>query len=127
MVILKAIMKQYLRLARFVLPHAWVLAVAGMCMIASSAFSGVSIGMIIPLVDNIIAGKKIALPPTVALPQFLKGAIEAANSMSPMDLLNRMILIVLVLWLLKKFFEFCPTYFLNDASHRVIRDVKNII
>ena len=30
-----------------------MLALAGLCMVASSAFSGVSLGMIIPLVDNV--------------------------------------------------------------------------
>ena len=120
-------MGQYKRLIRFVIPHAWVLALAGVCMVASSAFSGVSMGMIIPLVDNIIAGKKIIIPQGVVLPQFLRYLVDSANSMSPVDLLNRMIIAVLVLWLLKNFFEFCQTYFMNDVSQRVIRDVKNII
>jgi len=47
--------------------------------------------------------------------------------MSPLQLLNDMILIVIVLWLLKSFFEFCQTYLMNDVSQLVIRDVKNII
>ena len=50
-----------------------------------------------------------------------------ANSLTPLQLLNDMILIVIVLWLLKSFFEFCQTYLMNDVSQRVIRDVKNII
>jgi len=120
-------MKQYIRLIKFVLPHAWELALAGLCMIASSAFSGVSIGMIIPLVDNIIAGKKILIPHSEIVPQFIKNLVESANSMTPMQLLNKMIIIVMILWLLKNFFEFCQTYLMNDVSQRVIRDVKNII
>ena len=38
-----------------------VLIMAFLCMVASSAFGGVSIGMIIPLVDNIITGKKMSI------------------------------------------------------------------
>lgn len=120
-------MENYKRLIKFVLPHAWVLALAGFCMVISSAFGGVSISMIIPLVDNIITGKKIAVPPGVTLPPMLQSLIDLANSLTPLQLLNSMILIVIVLWLLKSFFEFCQTYLMNDVSQRVIRDVKNII
>ncbi len=112
---------------KFVLPHAWVLALAGVCMIVSSAFGGVSLGMIIPLVDNIITGKKIIVPHGVNLPPAIKGLIDLANSLTPLQLLNNMIIIVIILWLLKSFFEFCQTYLMNDVSQRVIRDVKNII
>ncbi len=114
-------------MVQFVVPHAWVLALAGVCMVAGSALSGVSIGMIIPLVDNIIAGKKIAVPSGIPLPSFIQALIDKANSMSPMELLNSMIIIVMVLWLLKNVFEFFQSYLMNDVSQRVVRDVKNII
>ncbi|MDD5428776.1 MAG: ABC transporter ATP-binding protein [Candidatus Omnitrophica bacterium] len=120
-------MKNYKRLIKFVFPHAWVLALACLCMIASSAFGGVSIGMIIPLVDNIITGKKIIIPFGVNLPPALQHIVDIANSLSPLQLLNNMILIVIVLWLLKSFFEFCQTYLMNDVAQRVVRDVKNTI
>jgi subfamily B ATP-binding cassette protein MsbA len=120
-------MGQYRRLVRFVIPHAWVLALACFCMIASSAFSGVSMGMIIPLVDNIIAGKKIVIPAGVPLPEFARKIVDATNAMAPMDLLNAMIMIVLSMWLAKTFFEFCQNYFMNDVSQRVIMDIKNKI
>ncbi len=120
-------MTQYNRLIRFVIPHAWILALAGVCMITSSAFSGVSIGMIIPLVDNIITGKKIIIPQGIVLPSVIRNLVDIANNMSPMVLLNKMIIFVMILWLLKNFFEFCQSYFMNDVSQRVIKDVKNII
>ncbi|MCM8760857.1 MAG: ABC transporter ATP-binding protein/permease [Candidatus Omnitrophica bacterium] len=120
-------MSKYARLIRFVLPHAWVLVLAGVCMVATSAFSGVSISMIIPLVDNVIAGKKIVVPGGIALPPALQSLVDKANSMSPMQLLNSLAIIVIILWLLKNFFEFCQTYLMNDVAQRVIRDVKNII
>lgn len=119
--------RQYGRLVRFVLPHVWVLALAGVCMVLTSAFSGVSIGMIIPLVDNIIAGKKIAMPGGIALPHPLQMLVDKANSMTPMHLLNSLIILVLIMWLLKNVFEFFQTYFMNDVAQRVIRDVKNTI
>ena len=120
-------MRRYIRLLKFVLPHAWVLALAGVCMVATSALGGVSLGMIIPLVDNIIAGKKISLPPGIVLPQAIRALVDGVNSMPPMQLLNRMIVMVMALWLLKSLFEFFQTYLMNDVAQRVIRDVKDII
>ena len=111
----------------FVFPHAWVLALAALCMVATSAFSCVSLGMIIPLVDNIIAGKKMAVPAGIALPGIVQALVDKANSMLPMQLLNSMIIVVMALWLLKTFFEFFQTYLMNDVAQRVIRDVKNVI
>ena len=120
-------MHKYGRLIGFVFPHIWVLIMAGFCMVASSALSGVSLGMIIPLVDNIIAGKKIVIPHAEMLPDFIRNLVEGVNMLSPMVLLNRMIIFVIAFLLLKNLFEFCYTYLMNDVSQRVIRDVKNII
>jgi ATP-binding cassette, subfamily B, bacterial MsbA len=120
-------MKEYTRLIRFVIPHAWALALATVCMIGTSAFSGVSISMIIPLIDNVITGKKMTMPGGAFIPHQLKGLIDSVNSMSPMDLLNKMTILVMIFWLLRNFFEYCQTYFMNDVSQRVIRDVKNTL
>ncbi len=120
-------MSDYRRLIKFVLPHVWVLALASACMVVATAFSGVSMGAIIPLVDNIIRGKKVVLNTTFPIPAFLGAIVDRINSMPPMVLLNKMVIIVLCLWLLRNFFEFCRTYCMNDVSQRVIRDIKNII
>ncbi|MDP3791020.1 MAG: ABC transporter ATP-binding protein [Candidatus Omnitrophota bacterium] len=120
-------MKEYTRLIRFVLPHIWVLALAVVCMIGTSVFSGVSISMIIPLIDNIITGKKMAIPGGVFVPEQLKSLIDMVNAMPPMELLNKMVIIVMVFWLLRNVFEFFQSYFMSDVAQRVIRDVKNMI
>lgn len=120
-------MNNYRRLVGFVIPHMGVLIMAFLCMVASSAFGGVSLGMIIPLVDNVISGKKIVISQSIHLPGFVQHIIDAVNTMPPMALLNRMTLIFIVLWLLKNFFEFCQTYLMNDVAQRVIRDIKNVI
>lgn len=120
-------MKEYTRLIRFVLPHGWALALAAACMIGTSAFSGVSISMIIPLIDNIITGKKMVIPTGVFIPHQLKNLIDTINSMPPMELLNKMTILVMIFWLLRNFFEYCQSYFMSDVAQRVIRDVKNTI
>src|SRR3989338_5270576 len=120
-------MSEYRRLIRFVFPHIGVLLSAGLCMIISSAFSGVSIGMIIPLVDNIIRGKKIACASNVYTPPFILNIVNKINSMPTLELLNSMIVFVMVLWLFRNLFEFLQTYLMNEVSQRVIRDVKDTI
>ena len=120
-------MREYTRLIRFVLPHIWVLVLEVLCMIGTSAFSGVSISMIIPLIDNIITGKKMAIPAGVPIPHQIKGLVDYINSMPPMELLNKMTILVMIFWLLRNFFEFCQSYFMSDVAQRVIRDVKNQI
>ncbi|MBI5124179.1 MAG: ABC transporter ATP-binding protein [Candidatus Omnitrophica bacterium] len=105
----------------------WILILATLCMIGTSAFSGVSIGMIIPLIDNIVTGKKMVIPAGVLVPGQIKSLIDTINAMSPMDLLNRMTILVMIFWFLRNFFEFFQTYFMNKVAQRVIRDMKNTI
>ncbi len=120
-------MREYTRLIRLVLPHIWVLVLATICMIGTSAFSGVSISMIIPLIDNIITGKKMAIPAGVPVPEMVKSFIDYINAMPPMELLNKMTILVMIFWLLRNFFEYCQSYFMSDVAQRVIRDVKDMI
>jgi subfamily B ATP-binding cassette protein MsbA len=120
-------MKDFIRMIKFVLPHAWVLALAALCMVMSSLFMLSPFTMLIPLVDKIIAGKKMVIPHEEMLPQFAKDLVAKINSMPMMDLLNNMAVIFITMWLLKSFFTFCQTYLMNDVAQRVIRDVKNII
>ncbi|MCX5667639.1 MAG: ABC transporter ATP-binding protein [Candidatus Omnitrophica bacterium] len=96
-------------------------------MIGTSAFSGVSISMIIPLIDNVITGKKMAIPAGVVVPGQVRSVIDIVNSMSPMDLLNWMTILVMIFWLFRNLFEYFQTYLMSDVSQRVIRDVKNTI
>ncbi|MBU0880584.1 MAG: hypothetical protein KKE81_00125, partial [Candidatus Omnitrophica bacterium] len=83
--------------------------------------------MIIPLVDNVISGKKIAIPGGVPIPGIVQALIDKINSMPPAQLLSSMTVIIVVLWLLKSVFEFCQSYLMNDVAQRVIRDIKNIM
>jgi subfamily B ATP-binding cassette protein MsbA len=120
-------MKEYIRLIKFVMPHIWVLVFATLCMIGTSAFSGVSISMIIPLIDNVITGKKMVVPAGVAVPGQVRSVIDFINSMSPMEILNWMTILVMIFWLFRNLFEYFQTYLMSDVSQRVIRDVKNTI
>ncbi|MFC1590484.1 ABC transporter ATP-binding protein [Candidatus Omnitrophota bacterium] len=120
-------MKNYIRLIKLALPHLWVLILAMACMIMSSVFNGVSISMIIPLMDNVLRDKKLVLHSGIPVTPWLEKIVDKVNAMPPLELLNKIVILVLVLWFLKSFFEYCKTYFMNDVSQRVIRDAKNAI
>ncbi|MBM3252878.1 MAG: ABC transporter ATP-binding protein [Candidatus Omnitrophica bacterium] len=95
-------------------------------MILSSVFtSGVSIGMIIPLVDRVLGGKPIVI--TGYIPDFLKALIIRINSIPPYRLLNYMIFWLILVFMLKALFTFFQSYFMNDASQRVVRDIKEVL
>src|SRR3989338_6396403 len=98
-------MIDYLRLLKFVQPYWALLAVAIVCMLGSSLFSGASLGMIIPLVDKILAGKAIELPLSSHVPLFIKNFIEQINAWTPLQLLNRLILGLLFIFFFKEIFD----------------------
>ncbi len=120
-------MKEYIRFLQFVRPHVWVMIAAVLCMLVGSAMGGVSLGMIIPIVDNILAGKDILLPEDQNTPQFIISLVENINNLNKVTLLNWMILAIAFIFLLKEAALFFQTYFMNKLGQSIFRDVKNVI
>ena len=120
-------MGEYIRFLKFVKPHLWVMIFAIICMILSSSLAGVSLGMIIPVVDNILTGKNIVLPATQHVPDFLLNIIDKINRMPKGLLLNWVVIIVSILFLLKETFLFFQTCFMNQLGQSVLRDVRQVI
>ena len=117
-------MKDYLRFLKFLKPHLWIMAVAVVCMIISSGMGGVSLGMIIPLVDNILAGKTISMPGTQSPPEFIVGLIDKINTIPKVALLNWLVLIIALIFLIKEIFLFLHTYLMSKLGQSVLRDVR---
>ena len=120
-------MKEYIRFLKFVKPHIWVMMLAIISMIASSSLGGVSLGMIIPVVDNILTGKNIILPSNSHAPQFLFHIIDKINNIPKAVLLNWLVLIVALLFFLKEAFLFLQTYFMNKLGQSILKDVREAI
>jgi len=100
------------------------MAVAVVCMIISSGMGGVSLGMIIPLVDNILAGKTISMPGTQSPPEFIVGLIDKINTIPKVALLNWLVLIIALIFLIKEIFLFLHTYLMSKLGQSVLRDVR---
>ena len=118
-------MREYIRLFKFVRPHLKVFAAAVVCMVFSALFDGVSLGMLMPVGDIVLTGKKIVLPPH--MPAQFGAAIDALNAVRPLAMLRFVSLAVIALFLLKGLFAFLQAYLMNDISLRVTRDVRSAL
>jgi len=116
-------MKDYLKLLRFVRPYKGLFLAATVCMGFSAVFNGVSFAMMLPLVDIVLTHKKIIVP--TKLPDFLAGFVDKINNIPPQIMLNYMVVSFLLLFLLKGIFVFLQNYFMSDIGQRVIRDIKS--
>jgi ATP-binding cassette, subfamily B, bacterial MsbA len=120
-------MKEYIRFLKFVKPHLWVMALALICMVLTSMLGGISLGMIIPVVDNILTGKNIVLPGVQHAPAFLINIIDKINGMPKGSLLNLVVIVVGLLFFTKEAFLFLQTCFMNKLGQSVLKDVRQAI
>ncbi|HOW42122.1 MAG TPA: ABC transporter ATP-binding protein [Candidatus Omnitrophota bacterium] len=98
-------------------------AFSGICMLLSALFDGVSLGMIMPLADIVLTGKRIVLPS--GLPFQLDGIITRINTIHPLRLLNIMAFGVIALYVFKGIFGFLQSYLMTDISQKVVRDIRS--
>lgn len=116
-------MKEYLKLLRFIKPYKGLFGLASICMIFSSIFEGVQLGMIIPFVDRVFTNKKIIIPAKV--PVFVSNFVDKINNMPPNTLLMYMIASLITLFLLKGFFAYWQSYLMSDIGQKVVRDIRD--
>jgi len=116
-------MKEYLKLLKFVKPYMGLFSLATVCMVFSSIFDGVSLGMIIPFVDRVFTNKKIIIP--AQIPKFLADFVDKINAIPSDKLLIYMIGFIIVLFLLKGFFGYWQSYLMSDIGQKVVRDIRD--
>lgn len=121
-------MKDYMRFLKiFLKPHLGIMVIAVICMLISSGMGGLSLGMIIPVVDNILSDKAMVLPQKENIPGFFVNVIDKANHLDKVNLLNWLICIIAFIFLAKELFLFFQTYFMDKLGQSVFRDVKEAI
>src|SRR5262245_56314156 len=121
-------MSPYKRMISFVKPHLSDLYAAFTSMFLNSILSGLPVvGLIIPFVDTVLAGKPIVVPNQERIPPFVLDIIYQANSMSRWKLLNLLIVLTVSVSLLRLLFEYLQSYYMNRVSQKVIRDLRNIL
>ncbi|MFC1576372.1 ABC transporter ATP-binding protein [Candidatus Omnitrophota bacterium] len=124
---MKQDIRDYKRLVGFVRPHIWVLVIAFVCMLAYSVLNSLSPTALIPVIDNIIRGSKIVIPPQARVPDFLLTLVDKINALPQMKLVIFMLIGALIYFVLRNIFDFMQVYFMNDVSQRVVRDAKDKI
>jgi subfamily B ATP-binding cassette protein MsbA len=120
-------MRKYLKLVKFVKPHAGWLMLAFVLMVVSSVFDGASLSVIIPLVDKILAGKEFISVGSANIPQFLQRIIVYINGVPRGMLLNYLIIWALGLTAVKEMLVFGHSYLMVDVAKKSVRDVRNKI
>ncbi len=112
----------------FVKPHLGDMSVAYLSMFMNSLLSGLpAVGLIIPFVDTVLAGKPIVIPHQERIPPFLLDRVYQINAISRWDLLNFLIFWTVLLALVRLVFEYFQSYFMNKVSQKVIRDLRNLV
>lgn len=112
----------YIDLFQFTKPHAGLLGWGVFCMLVSTIFDGVSMGMIVPFSDKILSNNKIVVP--TKLPAGIERFIEHINGMSQLQLLYLMSGFVVSLFVLKGLFTYLQTMIMSDIGQRVMRDIR---
>lgn len=119
-------MTHYARMIGLVRPHFGRLLSAFGAMVMNSLLSGLPlVGLVIPFVDTILAGKPVVVPHEDQLPAFLVEGIRHVNSMGRIELLHLLIVWTLVIALFRALFEYLQSYLMNDVSQSVIRDLRD--
>lgn len=117
--------EEYKRLFAFLKPHTGLFGLAVAAMVVSALFDGLSLGMLVPLADKVMANKEIILP--AKLPHYFEHFIAAINKLSPAELLSIMLPLVFVLLVLKAVFGFLQSYLMSDVGQKIIMDIRRIL
>ncbi|MCX8083239.1 MAG: ABC transporter ATP-binding protein/permease [bacterium] len=96
-------------------------------MVLNSLLNGISIFSIVPLMDNIIAGKKILLPEKIpsAISRHLEPVINFLNLLPPADVLKYLIIFIIISIGLKGLFSYLNRYYFNLFGIRLLTDIRN--
>ncbi|MBU2102396.1 MAG: ABC transporter transmembrane domain-containing protein [Candidatus Omnitrophota bacterium] len=122
---MKEYWKEYFKLLRLVKPFKGKFILAGICMAFSAVFDGVSLGMILPVIDRIFTNKTIIIPDAVRLPHFAAVVVDKLNTTDALVILKILPFFVMGLFLLKGVFYFMQSCLMNMIAQGVVRDVKD--
>jgi subfamily B ATP-binding cassette protein MsbA len=125
-------MTAFPRLLRFLRRYTLRLAVGVLAMAVFSSLNGVSLGMIVPMVnllffrDQVPAGD-LAVEVSGGVRGIWEAALAFIQAGTPLESLTRLCVIVLVLFLLKNVFWYLHSFILSTVQEGVVRDLRNLI
>ena len=136
------LVKLYARLLRFLKPHLRFLIGAVICMVGFAAFSGFSIGMIVPFTEIVLSGENPAEIDThhgdeegatgglaedgLDLRKRVEGVFYSViGGASRQETLNRFIVAIFLVFLIKNLFWYAQSFQIVRVEQNVIRDIRN--
>ncbi len=119
---MKGDFQKYKKLAAFILPYWPLFAIALVFMLFSAVFDGVSLSMIVPLADRVLANKPITFP--YHLPAFLQSIVDSINNIEPARMLKFISFGLVLVFFLKAVFDYIYKYIISDIGQRIIRDIR---
>ncbi len=119
-------MKLYLRLLKFVRPYLGNFFLAVACMVLYTVFSGFSLITLLPVVDGVMGGKKIAFNPSFPIPfkHQLASLADMLNGMDRIWLLNASVFFFIIVIALKVVFDFLQQVLMEKVGQYATRDVR---
>ncbi|MBI4227500.1 MAG: hypothetical protein HY600_04385, partial [Candidatus Omnitrophica bacterium] len=115
----------YRRLLPFLRPHGGRFALGCLFMILSEAFNGLSLGMVVPLVDRVFTRATVPVRPE--WPAALQAAAAWFNQQDPEFLLQAIAIAALLALTGKALSEFFQNWFMNGVALGVLRDIRNAL
>jgi ATP-binding cassette, subfamily B, bacterial MsbA len=121
-------MTTYVRLLTYLKPYKWKLIVAILSMVIFTVLQSVSIMSLIPAVDIVFNGKKLAIPSTVHFParEHVDRFIAYLNSVRRYpNMLNMIIVFILICSFIKGIAEYLHEVMLEYVGQGVCKDLRN--
>jgi subfamily B ATP-binding cassette protein MsbA len=118
--------KDYRKLFRFARPYYAELILSGIFMGIVTLFDVFRLSAIVPVVDRVFTNKQITLT-NARLPQFVQDILARLNTLSPLNVLYLILIVVPIALIIRAVFEFLQSYIMSDVGQKVIRDVRNLI
>ncbi|HEY0093942.1 MAG TPA: ABC transporter transmembrane domain-containing protein, partial [Archangium sp.] len=126
-------MKQYLRILKYVRPHAGLFALSVVCMAVSSGLDALAYAMLAPFLNVLFQGQSDTLLPAQVLRtgdgytgrllhRLLSGYLDAGT---PMEMLRQVVIALFFVYLLKNVFLYAKELTISMVEGRVTRDLRN--
>jgi subfamily B ATP-binding cassette protein MsbA len=125
-------MKKYARVFKLLRGHTWQLVAYFVCIVLSTVFSILSLGMLMPFLELIFVGKSGALATASAANKGLQDWLsqtmhDYANAHSPMALLMLICALMLTSIVLKNLFLYSSYYILNPLKNKIVTDLRSLM
>lgn len=121
-------MTTYVRLLSYLKPYKWKLIVAVLAMVVFTVLQSVSIMSLVPFIDIVFSGRKLAIPSTVYIPlrEHADRFVAYLNTVRRYpNMLNMIVVFVLICTFFKGIAEYLHEVMLEYVGQGVVKDLRN--